>query len=114
MSTKQGKKRRRRPPPYFPLLKALKVSRRHLSHGFLLLPAVVFKCFRELFMLSGFPSGSSDEFEFDSVDFRLSLKFILFYDVYFLKHLFANIRKIVKFDNYNTFLTCAPQSWTVS
>merc|ERR550517_1105363 len=24
-------------------------------------------------MLSGFPSGSSDEFEFDSVDFRLSL-----------------------------------------
>ena len=60
----------------------------------------MFKCFRELFRLSGFPSGSSDEFEFDSVDFRLSLKFILFNIVNFHRNIlnskFVNLNKITQ------------------
>ena len=89
MSTKQGKKRRRRRLRSLSsrCLKALKVSTNfdpktvfeHIlgkiwmdfpPHGFLLL--VLVKCLRELLRLRGL-SGSSEEFEFDSVDLRLSL-----------------------------------------
>merc|ERR1712228_552265 len=85
MSTKQGKKRRRSLSSR--CLKALKVSTNFgpktvfeqiwgkiwmdfPPHGFLLL--VLVKCLRELLRLRGL-SGSSEEFEFDSVDLRLSL-----------------------------------------
>ena len=95
MSTKQGKKRRRRRLRSLSsrCLKALKVSTNfdpktvfeQISgkiwmdfppHGFLLL--VLVKCLRELLRLRGL-SGSSEEFEFDSVDLRLSLNFSIFF-----------------------------------
>ena len=78
----------------FPAVKSSKSFHRGVFffHGFLLFPAVVFKCFRELFRLRGLPSGSSDEFEFDSVDFRLSLEIIRFH---------AMIEKLIIFADFS-------------